>query len=167
MKYDMKQYNRINNRPITRKRINESYADNEKFEWCHLVSRHLNIDKATAEYLYKLYITDNDIFFDVETYDGFWCCTPCEALLMLAWMLLDDCLDKDMYIYLGLKKYKTEYHGMNNPFFYSWFDEGNTLEIIKKWISNNPVHWNKIYNIVKNNDGITDDTIWGIHELFE
>ena len=114
-------------------------------------------------------MADNDIFFDVETADEdqFWFCTPCESLLMFACMLIGDNFDKDMYIYLGTKEYRTVYHGMNNPFCYSWFDDGERIKIIKKWISNNPTHWNKIYNIVKNNPGITEDSVWEIHELVE
>ena len=147
--------------------LNESRADNIKLEWCRIVSTFLEIDKDTAAYLYRIYRSDTDLFFGTDNNIS-WMIDPCIALLMIAAMLNDDGFSKDMYIDIGTRKYR----GKRNPYNYSWFEEeddsGQTaLEIIKRWIRNNQIHWNNIFNIVRNNAGITEKTVYELDQIFQ
>lgn len=147
---------------IMMKHINESHTDNAKLDWCYNATKYFNIDKKSAEFLYKYWAVDTEIMFDTDA--DILLCTPFEALLMFAWCLIDDGFSKDMYIHLGYTYYKQRYHGKNNPYDISWFEETyngkDGLDYMKDWIKSHPNQWDKIYNIVKNNiDGITYDKI--------
>ena len=157
MKYDMKQYNRINNRPTTRKRLNESMSNSE-LDWCRCFCNYFNVDKDTAKYMYRFWDADVYLMLDIDDNNNIIYCTACDALLMIAWMLIDDGYDKYGYTKLG----HSNYMGDNSPYSYSWFDgedySGKSVyELYVKWINTHPVHWSKIYNIVKNNIDNFDD----------
>ena len=143
---------KLNKNISIRKAVNETFHNNAKLNWCYTFSKYFNVDMDSASYLYNFWDANTEITFDAD--DDVISCTPCEALLMLAWMLVDDGFDKDMYINLGLKKYKSVYNGKNNPYDFSWFEEydsdDNTgLQLVKKWIQSHPKQWAKIYDIVK------------------
>ncbi len=115
------------------------------------LAKYFGLPEDDAYMLYTKY--DNDGQYNINGYfhlnSNELYCTPLEALLMIAFMLVDDGFEAKDYDSLGYK----DYNGNNNPYDYSWFEEetrdGDFLDSVKKWIKQNLEEFETIYNIVK------------------
>lgn len=124
------------------------------------LAKYFGLSEDDAYMLYTKYYDDINAYFGLNSDELY--CTPLEALLMVAFMLVDDGFEAKDYDNLGYK----DYGGKNNPYDWAWFEEdtkdGDFLDSVKKWIKNNLEEFETIYDIVKkhknnfNADKITD-----------
>jgi len=128
----------------------QNQKKNEITKW----SKKLKIPYNECEDLCnKYWFVNARKFFNIdESY-----CSPLEALLMIAVMLIDDYYPMHRYIDLGMMNYK----GRNNPYDYSWFEvdtkDGDFLDTVKKWIKNNQKEFYPIFKIAEGTKLKPDD----------
>lgn len=146
----------------------ETNKQNNKKNLITNLSKILNISYNQCEDICnKYYFVDPCKFFNLfDTDDDCLLCTPLEALLMIAVMLIDDYYPMHRYIDLGMMDYK----GRNNPYDYSWFeentDDGDFLDTVKKWIKNNQKEFSEIFKITEKSKLKKSDDVFELCENF-
>lgn len=155
----------INNYIIEKFKINSVTANQKVRKLAEL----FGLEFEEAKYLNK-YIDPEEPLFDFKNP----ICLPLEALLMLAFILIDDNMPFDYYKILGTKLYKQK-GGKGNPYDWSWFEEEEDdakdgkdyLDHVVKWINEHENEFKKIYNIVKKykKNFNTEKIFWEIQEI--